>query len=381
MINSIKHLLHPFNAASNFCLLLLGMVVGQGAQAQCTQQVIHQIGNLQIGCTSVTVEQQGQVSSVVDCGIGPYFMEDSPQGAFIFTFSPPVSGVTIDLTGVNNWVPFFAEEVSFEVNGVFYPITVPGSTSSCGPLCVILPNGRVSAPGGNGVPCAWEDQQINATISTLKIENVVTLGFPVGSIFSLYFCESCCATDAGVLSGSPVQVCVPQSATFSPATQTNLEPGDLLQYILYTNVNDPAGSILATSNTPVFAFNPATMQVGVTYYVAAMAGNNVNGNVDLNDPCLDFSNAITVIWRQPPTVTFTTANPNVCEGNCVTVNVALTGSPPFSLTYTSNFGGQQTQTFSNNSGTLQICPPIGTPPGQVTLSAVSLTDANCVCEP
>ena len=84
-----------------------------------------------------------------------------------------------------------------------------------------------------------------------------------------------CDTDAGMLSGGPLQFCLPQPASFSPATQTNLEPDDLLQYILYTNVNDPIGSIIATSNTPEFAFNPTTMQTGVTYYVAAMAGNDV----------------------------------------------------------------------------------------------------------
>lgn len=374
-----KRLHRPFSTAANTILVLLGTVLGQAAQAQCTQPVTHQSGTLQIGCTSVTVTPQDHTDNLTFCGIGPYAIGDNPGGSFTFIFSPPVSGVSIDLTGVDNSI-FFAEEVSLEVNGVFYPITVPGTTSSCGPLCVILPNGRVSAPVNSGISCSWEDQPINQTISSLKIENVVTLGNPAGSIFTLRFCEQCCATDAGVLSGSPLQLCVPQPASLTPPTQTNLEPDDLLQYVLYTDVTDPEGSILATSNTPEFAFNPATMQLGVTYYMAAMAGNGLNGNVDLNDPCLDFSNALAVVWQPTPTVTFTVSNPDVCEGECLDFNVALTGTPPFNLTYTTGGGPPQTQNFGVNTGTIEVCSPIGTPLGTVTLAAVSLTDANCVCE-
>lgn len=354
------------------------MTVRQSAQAQCTTPVTHLFGTEQIGCTEVTVTPEDDAGSLNFCGMGPYFPGDNPGGSYTFTFSPPVSGVSIDLNGINNWASF-AEEASFEVNGVFYPITVPGVVNSCAQLCIILPNGRVSTPGGNGAPCAWEGQPINETITTLKIENVVTLGNPAGFIFSLRFCEACCPTNAGVLSGSPLQLCIPQVASFSPATQTNLESGDLLQYVLYTDANNPEGSILVTSNTTEFTFNPGSMQTGVTYYVAAMAGNEVNGNVDLNDPCLDFSNAIEVSWDPQPTVSFSVADPSVCVGNCLTFNVLFTGTPPFSLTYITGSGPQQTGNFNANSATLEVCPPVGTPAGEITLSAVSLTDANCVC--
>ncbi|MBK8568058.1 MAG: hypothetical protein IPN76_33285 [Saprospiraceae bacterium] len=81
-----------------------------------------------------------------------------------------------------------------------------------------------------------------------------------------------------------------------------------------------------------------------------------------------------------PSVSFTANNPAVCVGDCLTFNVAFTGTPPFNLTYSAGSSGSQTQTFTASNGTIQICPPVGTPPGAVTLSAVSLTDANCVCE-
>ncbi len=383
MIHLKKPLLNPFAIIAKTCFMHLCMVSGQAAQAQCTQPVTHLSGTVQIGCTEVSVTPGGETGSQNFCGIGPYVLGDNPGGSFTFTFSPPVSGVTIGLSVVNNFPNLAVEEVEFEVNGAFYPITVPGTTHSCATsTCVILPNGRVGAPPSINGPffAGWEDQPITETINSLKITNVVTLGYPAGFILSLRFCESCCATDAGMLSGSPLQACTPQSASFSPATQTNLEPDDLLQYILYTNANDPEGSLLATSNTPGFAFNPATMQVGLTYYVAAIAGNNLNGNVDLDDPCLDISNAIEIEWNAQPSVSFSVANPAVCLGDCLTFDVALTGTPPFILTYITGSVGPQTQTFIANIGTLEVCPPIGIPPGSVTLAAVSLTDANCVCE-
>ena len=117
----------------------------------------------------------------------------------------------------------------------------------------------------------------------------------------------------------------------------------------------------------------------MTYYVAAIAGNELpSGNVDLTDPCLDISNAIEVLWNPLPTVEFAVANPDVCQGECTDVAVTFTGSPPFNLTYNSPLG-QQTQIFGTNSGVLSICPPVGFS-GLLTVEAVSLTDANCVCE-
>ena len=201
-----------------------------------------------------------------------------------------------------------------------------------------------------------------------------------GVFVSFFICCGGCATYAGVITpATPLILCAPAPASFPAATQTFLESDDLLQYILFTNPSDIPGSILATSNTPNFAFVPP-LQLNTTYFAAAIAGNNVNGNVDLNDPCLNISNAIEIEWKPQPSVSFSTPNPEVCSGECLTFNVALTGTPPFNLTYTSGSGGPQTQTFGANTGTLQICPPAGTPLSNLTLAAVSLTDGNCVCD-
>jgi len=190
-----------------------------------------------------------------------------------------------------------------------------------------------------------------------------------------------CTTDAGSLpQAGPYDICVNSTLSFPPTTGTTLDANDLLRYILFSNPADTAGSIVATSATPTFTFNPATMQTGVTYYIAAMAGNGVNGNVDLNDPCLDFSNALQVIWRPLPSVTFSVANPNVCVGACTSVTATFTGTSPFTLTYAIPGSGPQTQTFAGNTGTFQVCVPTGAPAGSFQIAATKVVDAWCTCE-
>jgi hypothetical protein len=152
-----------------------------------------------------------------------------------------------------------------------------------------------------------------------------------------------------------------------------------LRYILFSDPGDTLGSIIVQSSSATIAFNPATMQTGIPYYLATLAGNNQGGNVDINDPCLDISNtAAQVIWRPTPAVSFSIANPDVCPGECRTVTATFTGTPPFILAYTTP-EGNFTQTVAGNTGSFQVCVPTGTPPGALTVQATSLTDAWCTC--
>lgn len=188
-----------------------------------------------------------------------------------------------------------------------------------------------------------------------------------------------CNTDAGSMSNTaPASFCTSEQAGGTFNNDEELDANDLLQFILFSNPADTLGSIVAFSDTPSFLFDPVTMQTGVTYYIAAIAGNNNGGNVDLDDPCLDISNAIQVVWRPLPTVTFSVANPDVCAGACTAATATFTGTAPFTLTYTSP-AGATTQTFSGNSATFQACTPAGTSPGSFTIEATALTDFYCTC--
>jgi hypothetical protein len=197
-----------------------------------------------------------------------------------------------------------------------------------------------------------------------------------------YGCIINCTTNAGTLpTAGPYNTCTNSTLTFPAATGVVLDANDLLRYILFTNPSDTAGSIVATSSTPSFTFNAATMQTGITYYIAAMAGNNASGSINLNDPCLDFSNALQVIWRPLPAVSFTVSggNPNLCGGECRTVVASLTGTPPFTLTYTTP-AGTFSQVFSGNSGSFQVCAPVGAAQGPLLVQATALVDGWCTCQ-
>ncbi len=139
-------------------------------------------------------------------------------------------------------------------------------------------------------------------------------------------------------------------------------------------------SIVSVSTTPNFSFNPATMTQNTTYYLIAGAGENLNGSINFADTCLNFSNAIPVTWRPLPEVTFTTTNSSLCAGDCEDITVNLTGNPPFSLTYSTPFSGNQVQVFPTNNGLITLCPPVGSPLGSIQLQATALSDAFCTCQ-
>jgi hypothetical protein len=345
------------------------------AWGQCSTQVTHSSGTQLVGCTNVTVTSQGSAGNVTLCGKGPYLIGNLGPGSYTFNFSPAISGVRVGVYAINNDV-LGAEEIAFTVNGSFYPVINPGVPDGCLSPAVISPSGTIQAC--SGCASSWDDIVITETMSSIKVEDVYISGSPSGVVFSLYLCCPSCPTDAGEITANPFNVCVGITGNVLPATQTFLDNNDILQYILFSNPADTLGSILATSNTPSFTFNPATMQTGVTYYIAAIAGNNAGGNVDLNDPCLDISNAIQVTWRPLPTVTFSATNPNVCAGACTTVTANFMGTAPFTLTYTTP-AGTAMQTFSGNTGTFQVCTAAGAPPGSFSVEATALMDAFCTC--
>ena len=189
-----------------------------------------------------------------------------------------------------------------------------------------------------------------------------------------------CVTDAGTVTSGLDEICLPEDASVPFNNDEELDGDDLLQYILFSDLTDTLGSILLTSNTPNISFDPNTMQTGTTYYLATIAGNDLNGNVDLDDDCLSISNASEVIWWPQPEVSFAIANPDVCAGDCTTLEVTLTGTPPFSLTYDTPGNAGQTASFSGLTGTLETCVPGSAAPGSFSLQAVSLTDNNCSCD-
>jgi hypothetical protein len=261
--------------------------------------------------------------------------------------------------------------------------------SNC-PVDGLVAGGSVSHPtcpklywiGLSPVPC-WE---YNVSSGTWALTCASLLPFSFGGADTqndYTFPIVCgCATNAGNVIAQNFTFCgTDQTVTVPFAGGEVLDPTDLLQYILFENLSDPEGSILIQSSSPNFNFDPAIMTVGQTYYLGTVAGNGLNGLVDLADTCLDFSDFFAQVhWRPIPSVTLGATNPDVCAGTCIDIIATFTGTAPFNLTYTNPATGSITQTFPGNTGTFQVCTLPGSPPGSLMVQATALMDAFCTCQ-
>ncbi len=177
-----------------------------------------------------------------------------------------------------------------------------------------------------------------------------------------------CTTQAGNFGQTPLVLCVGDAAAAPAATGSVLDGNDTLLYYLATMPSPPTWTVLGISPTPNFAYNSGIMAPGITYYIVALAGDVLGGNVDLNDPCLSFATGPTVVWRVPPTAVLSGTG-NICPGGSADLQVQFTGTGPFDFIYTAN-GTPQTATAPTNTYTLTVQP------ADTTLyTLVSVTDA------
>lgn len=161
-----------------------------------------------------------------------------------------------------------------------------------------------------------------------------------------YHCP--CITAAGTIAEPRVEVCSGQIATFTKNTDSIFDPNDDFIFFVYSDFNDPLGSILLTKKTPSFGIQ-APLQPGILYYFAMAMGNkNGSGGVDFNDPCLSLTPGSELIFNSLPSATYDGDDGEL--DNCVGVEFKfpflLSGRAPFSLTYSENGGPDQNATLN-----------------------------------
>ena len=377
---------NSFLLGSSLFSLLLVCLLGQEGLGQCIpHQISHTSGTEPVGCVDVTVISDGSVLSAYapNCSYGPFVIGPTAPGSYTLFFSSPVSEIWVNFEALNNFAPIGVEELSVEINGAFYPMTSVGSATGCGaPLPYITASGTLGADPIAGQSSS-RDLIFSGSINSIKIENIYISGTPLGIAVSVHLCCPPCATDAGEIPLSMLNLCIEDIAMASPAEQFFLEGDDLLKYILFSDPVDTLGSITQTNNIPEFAFDPSSMTAGTAYYIAAIAGNDVGGNVDLTDDCLDISNAIEVVWHPDPSVEFTSSVTDVCADGCYDIGLNFIGTPPFQLQWEIIDADDNVEmfneTFNNNMATYNICLPPNTPIGNVIIEATSLTDNYCTC--
>ena len=163
-----------------------------------------------------------------------------------------------------------------------------------------------------------------------------------------------CVTNAGSFGQAPLLLCIGAAATTPATTGFVLDGNDTLLYYLATAPNPPTWTVLDISSTPTFVYNSSTMTPGTTYYIVALAGNVLGGNVDLSDPCRSFTTGPSVVWRVPPTAILSGAA-DICPGGSADLKVQFAGTGPFDFTFTAN-GVPQTSTSQNNTLTFPVMP-------------------------
>ncbi|MFN0036403.1 MAG: gliding motility-associated C-terminal domain-containing protein [Saprospiraceae bacterium] len=185
--------------------------------------------------------------------------------------------------------------VAFSISGQA-PFKVNGDT--------IEGNYFLSNPQANGEQYAFVVEQANGC------QTVVS---------GLFDCAQLCVSDAGQLSGETLHGCAGQTSVQAESlAEPMLAPGDVQAFVLQTD----DGALLARNTTGKFNFDPATMNIGETYFAVRNVGPpDAHGFPDPANACTDTSSQQPLVFHALPRVAIG-GDTNFCAGK----TLALTAS-------------------------------------------------------
>lgn len=350
--------------------------------------------------------------------------ETTPAGAtFAWTNSNPAIGLGPSGTGdisfeANNWplVQTATVTVTPTLNGcagqpeTFDISILPAPVADDPPDITVCENAPVSVvfSGTGGASYTWENsntaiglvasgsgqllQFSAADVVGNSVAGTITVtphkGGCAGEAVSFTVTViNCCATSAGGMDTASILVCGAKTVDINHLGNQNLEPDDTIRYILYSNPNNPLGSIVQYSDTLYFPFLPGVMHFDSAYYVAAIAGNQLaNDSIDTTDPCFSLVKGSKIRWLQKPTISVSSPPAAVCRDGCVDVQFDFTGAPPFEFTWLVVQGGQvllsKIETSAGYQMIVTFCtgdlvPPPA--PGSIDFQVNFLMDKFCGC--
>jgi gliding motility-associated-like protein len=181
-----------------------------------------------------------------------------------------------------------------------------------------------------------------------------------------------CISDAGTMNDVTAQtLCLDQFTIPTHQNDWINDLDDIFTFALSTKaIPNIAADIVAWKTDGVFGFDNNTMTCGNTYYLLAVAGNDLgNGQADFADICLDLSAAIPVTWRCNPNASFEDADFSACIGSNISTNVLLIPSGTATFDYTINGVNKTNTTTPSNHSFILIKDTT------LTLTSVQYTDA------
>ena len=192
----MKHPL-PFSAAFVLCLALPNIATGQ-----CTDLVSHTTGAQVVAGINVTVGSTGTVdvnstycSETVPYFIGYNYVTGSGTGSYTFSFAPPISAATFNVSGISDVPLSDLEHVRLFINGAHYAVPAPGIALTCDAYAVLTPDGDIAPCPGCNVS-GMGQITLPGPISSLTVVDTVFMGSPNGAIFSLFICDEANGIDA-----------------------------------------------------------------------------------------------------------------------------------------------------------------------------------------
>ncbi|MBR9922504.1 MAG: gliding motility-associated C-terminal domain-containing protein [Bacteroidetes bacterium] len=304
---------------------------------------------------------------------GSTFDPDGQSGTVTLTFTPDNVCFSAATTDINVFTTPTVSNLSFDCDptNTTYTVSFDIAGGNGGPYTVngnpVIGNNFVSAAINSGDPYSFSVDDGNACGPVLQ----------EGSFDCL------CATDAGTIdiNQGPVYVC--EGSSFSVGAffnnNENLDPDDILQFVLHDNAGPSLGNILATSPNGDFTY-PAGANLNQSYYVSPIAGtDDGNGDVDLNDGCLSVASGIEVIFYQ--LLFSSNSGIEICPEGCFEWEVQFSGIPTFTLNYeiqTSSMAFQEQLVSTDSTIIVEICPEDYGASGEILqIELIDLKDANC----
>ncbi len=129
-----------------------------------------------------------------------------------------------------------------------------------------------------------------------------------------------CLTNAGTMAGQPISICGNGEITAQHLGNAKLDANDILTFILHDGTATTVGQIISENISGQFSFQNG-MNFGQTYFVAAVAANNLNGFSDPNDPCRSVSAGQAVEWIRPAVAGATLVANQFCEDGGVFIEL------------------------------------------------------------
>ncbi|MCC6278958.1 MAG: proprotein convertase P-domain-containing protein [Saprospiraceae bacterium] len=179
-----------------------------------------------------------------------------------------------------------------------------------------------------------------------------------------------CQTNAGTMNTAPLAFCEDQPAVATWNDDATTDADDIVLFILHSQSGSSVGTVFATSDQPSFTFGQG-LQLGTTYYISAIAGNDVGGAIQLSDPCLSVAPGTPVQWKPLPTATLS-GDATICEGSSTPLIFSGTGIYPLTVTYSDGSANYLTATINSQQDLqLNISPAVTT-----TYTLISVSSGN-----